>query len=82
MRNVFQRKQSVGCQGKQNKTPSKHSTPEAPHGKEPDREREAGSHKIRQQEGWVRSVLTMLLQVPLKSLVLKGGSCCHLQIEN
>lgn len=64
MRNVFQRMQSVGSQGKQSKTPSKHSTPEAPHGKGPDREREAGSHKLRQQEAWVRSVLTMLLQVP------------------
>lgn len=32
--------QSVGSQGKQSKTPSKHSTPEAPHGKELDRKSE------------------------------------------
>lgn len=54
------------ARGSKVKTPSKHSTSRStPWKRARQGEREAGSQKIRQQEGWVRSVLTMIFEVPL-----------------
>lgn len=70
----------MGSQGKQSKTPSKHSTPEAPHGKEPDRRQRGWFTQVKAAGRLGQASADNALADP-QSLVLKGSGYCHLPVE-